>query len=285
MMIQTIVDLGANIGQNIPYYLQKCDLVIAVEANPILCSQLHEQFSHEITSGKLVVVNAGIVEEGFGENTYFYVHKTNSVLSQLDDPEERDLFDCIEIKSITLRNICDLMLSKNLDLIYLKSDLEGFDDRVIRQVNKGILKPKFFSAEIQTLSSVAELVFNSRFNMYKIVEGNTVESIYANVKIVSKNGDLADFTFVDHSAGPMWDDILGKGHPTWEILKILSTVGTGWRDLHATYVKKSFMSFISEINFISTSYLILNEIKVVPKVIRLKILLKICRITAKLKFR
>jgi len=44
MNIHAIVNLGANIGQNIPYYFQKCDLVIAVEANPILCLELEKRF-------------------------------------------------------------------------------------------------------------------------------------------------------------------------------------------------------------------------------------------------
>ena len=36
-MKKIIYDLGSNNGDNIPYYLLKSDLVIAVEANPKLC--------------------------------------------------------------------------------------------------------------------------------------------------------------------------------------------------------------------------------------------------------
>jgi FkbM family methyltransferase len=283
MTTQAIVDLGANIGQNIPYYLQKCDLVIAVEANPILCSKLIENYSDEISLGSLIIVNAAIVEEESSDSTNFFVHRTNSVLSQLDPPEEKELFDCIEIKSINLREIGEQFLPKRVNLLYLKSDLEGFDDRVVRQVNKGNLMPKFLSAEIQTQASIAELVFGSKFNMFKLVEGNTVSSKYGHAKIKSKNGYLVDFKFADHSAGPMWDDIAENPLPTWKMLETLSTLGNGWRDLHASQQKRTMISLFSEINPISICYFILNKLIFFPKMFKLRILLKICRISLKAK--
>lgn len=182
------------------------------------------------------------------------MHKTNSVLSQIDPPEDKELFDCIEIKSMNLKEIGEIVSSKQANLLYLKYDLEGFDDRVIRQVNAGKLKPKFFSAEIQTQAAIAELVFNSRFNVFKLIEGNTVSSKYGHTKINSKYGYPAVFKFADHSAGPMWDDIAESAHPTWRMIRTLSIVGNGWRDLHASQQKRSLVSLMSEINLIALSF-------------------------------
>jgi hypothetical protein len=119
--------------------------------------------------------------------------------------------------------------------------------------------------------------------MFKLVEGNTVSSKYGQAKIQSKNGYLLDYKFADHSAGPMWDDIAENALPTWKMLESLSTLGNGWRDLHASQQKRSAMSLFSEINLIAISYFILNEVVFLPKMFRLRILLKICRISLKAK--
>jgi len=54
---KVIYDIGANNGDDIPYYLQKADVVVAVEANPDLCKQLRERFVESIECGRLVVEN------------------------------------------------------------------------------------------------------------------------------------------------------------------------------------------------------------------------------------
>ncbi len=43
-----IYDLGANNGDDIPYYLRKADKVIAVEANPILSQEIEDRFPDDI---------------------------------------------------------------------------------------------------------------------------------------------------------------------------------------------------------------------------------------------
>ena len=47
-MKKIIYDIGSNNGDDIPYYLLKSDLVIAIEANPKLCDLIQKKFSKEI---------------------------------------------------------------------------------------------------------------------------------------------------------------------------------------------------------------------------------------------
>jgi hypothetical protein len=54
---RVIYDFGSNNSDDIPYYLKKADLVVAVEANPALCNQIRSRFKIEISTGKLVVEN------------------------------------------------------------------------------------------------------------------------------------------------------------------------------------------------------------------------------------
>ena len=56
-MKKIIYDLGSNNGDNIPYYLLKSDLVVAVEANLKLCEIIKKNFKKVIDNGKLVVEN------------------------------------------------------------------------------------------------------------------------------------------------------------------------------------------------------------------------------------
>ena len=79
---KVIYDLGSNNGDDIPYYLLKCDLVVAVEANPILCKHIEARFSDAIQDGRLVVENYVLDTDQSQGNVSFYIHRTNHVLSQ-----------------------------------------------------------------------------------------------------------------------------------------------------------------------------------------------------------
>ena len=54
-MKKIIYDVGSNNGDDIPYYLLKSDLVIAIEANPKLCNLINERFNKEISQVNITV--------------------------------------------------------------------------------------------------------------------------------------------------------------------------------------------------------------------------------------
>lgn len=60
--IRIIYDFGANDGDDIPYYLMKADLVVAVEANPGLCAQMSVRFADEVRSGRLIIENCVLTD-------------------------------------------------------------------------------------------------------------------------------------------------------------------------------------------------------------------------------
>ena len=62
-MKKIIYDLGAGDGSNIPYYLLKADIVVAVEANPKLCQIIKKKFNKEISKKNLIVENVIITNE------------------------------------------------------------------------------------------------------------------------------------------------------------------------------------------------------------------------------
>lgn len=42
--MSVIYDLGANRGDNLPYFLSRADLVVAVEANPALAREMNSEY-------------------------------------------------------------------------------------------------------------------------------------------------------------------------------------------------------------------------------------------------
>lgn len=80
MQKKIIYDFGANTGENLPYYLKKADLVVAVEANPSLCVGIREKHCNEIQKGRLVVENCVITTEKKAKVVPFYISKVSSVL-------------------------------------------------------------------------------------------------------------------------------------------------------------------------------------------------------------
>ncbi len=70
-MKKIIYDLGASAGENLPYFLLKSDLVIAVEANKKSCDIIREKFTKEINEKKLIVENC-IVGEKDEQNEIFF---------------------------------------------------------------------------------------------------------------------------------------------------------------------------------------------------------------------
>ena len=50
-MKKIIYDIGSNNGDDIPYYLLKSDLAVAIEANPDLCNLINQRFKNEIVKG------------------------------------------------------------------------------------------------------------------------------------------------------------------------------------------------------------------------------------------
>jgi hypothetical protein len=87
-----IYDVGSNNGDDIPYYLIKGDIVVAVEANPVLCEGIKQRFANEIQRGRLFLESCVVTaDEGLG-SVDFYVHDTYHVQSQIGVPDN-DVLD------------------------------------------------------------------------------------------------------------------------------------------------------------------------------------------------
>lgn len=231
MKPKVIWDLGANAGMNLDYFLYEADLVVAVEANPLLVDQIVQRFAAPIDKGQLVVVNAAITLDDTSTVTPFFVHQTNSVLSQLPEPplESRSEFREIQVGCVSLaRLIRDFGIP-----YYVKIDLESFDSYVLRELFALGVFPTFVSAEAHSPEVLEILIKDGGYTGFTLVNGASVHLRYRWHRIRTPEGNFFH-RFPLHSSGPFGGDLPGPWYSPDGIQGLLRLEGFGWKDLHAT---------------------------------------------------
>ncbi|MBD2465131.1 hypothetical protein H6G89_29420 [Oscillatoria sp. FACHB-1407] len=228
-----IYDFGSNNGDNIPYYLLKSDLVVAVEANPLLCEQIRGRFSQEIAAGKLVVENGVLDVDDSSENVPFYIHKTNPVLSQFPCPDPSILGEFEEVY-LPPKNVVDIIEAHG-DPYYIKIDIEHYDHIILRYLFLNGIFPPYLSAESHNIDVFCLLAALGEYEAFKLVDGHTVSTKYKDHEIATNSGSQI-YSFPYHSAGPFGNDIKGDWMIKDHFATLLLFAGLGWKDIHVSSV-------------------------------------------------
>jgi len=227
-----IYDFGANCGLNLPYYFLKARKVVAVEANPALCEEMRKRFSAKIRDGSLVIENCAIGTEGHARgDVSFYLHKKNSVLSQMMPPalEETNQFEEIRVEA---HSAVDLV-RKHGEPLYVKTDVEQCDHLVLADLFGASIRPPFISAEAHSTDILYLLAHSGGYERFKLVRGFTVHTVFKGWK-VSVNGTRVPHDFPRHSAGPFGSDLPGRWIGAGQMFQRLVNEKKGWKDIHAT---------------------------------------------------
>ncbi len=231
-----IYDLGANIGLNIPYYLLKADLTVAVEANPRLAAELRTNFADEIYHGRLAIVESAVTAaEQCNKEIDFFVYqgasKYGHVLSTLEDSVGADSpkFKRISVPTVSVTELFSTFGPPH----YVKIDIEHHDAVVLRELLQTDWRPDYVSAEAHDPSVAALLLLAEEFVGFKIVEGESVGFEFAETTIRTGDG-LKPWSFPYHSAGPFGDDLPGSWLDRKSLLQSYAAIGPGWLDLHAS---------------------------------------------------
>ena len=226
-----IYDFGANNGDDLPYYLKKADLVVAVEANPALCGQIKERFSAEIAQDRLRVENCVLTAEGAETEVYFYLHKRHHVLGQFPEPDVSVIGD-YERVLLPSQSVMQV-LHRHGAPYYIKIDIEHYEPTILRELFRNGVRPPYLSAESHSIEVFALLAGMGEYAAFKLVEGATVVAKYKNHRI-AVNGSSELYSFPAHSAGPFGDDITGAWMSADDLFELLAAGGAGWKDIHAT---------------------------------------------------
>lgn len=227
-----IYDIGANTGDDLPYYMKKADKVVAVEANPRLATIIESRFRPEIDAGVLVVESVAVTEDENDAPIGFWIHTENHVLSTARPPQTQDLnqYDYFEVKGKTLQALFDMHGFPS----FVKLDIEGLDANVLRGLLIHSPAPPYISAEGHDPAILGLLSGLGGYTRFKIVEGKSVSRQFRNFSFRASNGNTAVYSFPAHSAGPFGEDIPGPWLNASDMFQILRVRGLGWYDIHAS---------------------------------------------------
>jgi len=237
-MKKIIYDVGSNNGDDIPYYLLKSDLVVAIEANPDLCNLINQRFKNEITQGKLIVENCVVQNENSLNEVPFYIHKTNHVLSQFPKPLKIENFT---EKKLPSKNIIEI-IKKYGNPFYIKIDIEHSDHSILKEILSNKITPDYISCESHHIEIFATLLSSQKYKSFKLVDGAAVSKKYANYEIATNSG-LQKYSFPHHSAGPFGNDISGPWMTANNFFQLLGLVGLGWKDIHVSRVDEPDLNY------------------------------------------
>ncbi|MET0179881.1 MAG: FkbM family methyltransferase [Novosphingobium sp.] len=227
---RVIYDFGMNNGDNLDYYLMKGVRVVGIDANSALCERVRERFSLAIDSGQLRVVNAALTTGNDGGSVDFYLHRESHVLSQLLRPaeSERHSFEAVTVPCRTPASI----VREHGHPIYIKVDVEHFDQQVLNNLFENGILPDEVSAESHSVDVFASLV-NAGYTAFNLVEGASVPVVYANTMVDTPNGPV-EFSFKPHTAGPFGQDLTTEWLNADSFLYHLAFARLGWKDIHAS---------------------------------------------------
>lgn len=231
--MKVIFDIGANKGQNLNYFLNKADIVIAIEANPYLVEKIESDFKKFINNKKLIVRNIALTNNENIKKIDFYIHKIKNTHSTIY-PDDISKFYKHEVKCDKASLIIQKYLKEfNISKIeYIKIDIEGADKLVLEDLLKNNILAKNLSVECHD-PEVLELLISSPYNSFKFISG--IDRNFKNdIKIITKDFNEKIINFHVHSSGPYGEDIPGEHYDKKSILPYFFNNGLGWFDVHCS---------------------------------------------------
>ena len=227
-MKMLIYDVGMHNGDDTAYYLMKGAKVIAVEADPALCSSARERFASEIAQNSLKILNVAVSDQE-GE-VDFFINENSTVQSSLHG-RERPGFKKIRVNAHRLSRLFKMHGMPS----FVKIDVEHYDHIILRDLRTACCLPDHLSVEAHNFEVVRELL-RCDFGKFRLLRGNTIARRFANHKINTPDG-AKTHSFPQHSSGPFGDDL----NEPWISAEAIVTswlvrgslYGQSWYDIHA----------------------------------------------------
>ena len=166
-----VYDVGFNNGDDSAYYLNRGFRVVAVEANPELVEEGRIRFASEIAAGRLTLLNTAMWENRDAKLS-FYINNTESGQSSLDPERGKKGGDYQEVTVGTV-SIKDLFAQYGVPW-YLKIDIEGADEMVIRSLPRNGGVPKYISFELNHGCPAVELLSPLGYAGFKLINPDTL---------------------------------------------------------------------------------------------------------------
>ena len=266
--MKIIFDFGANQGQNLNYFLEKADIVIACEANSNLVLKIKSDFKEFIDKKKLIVENIALIDDENIKKIDFFVAKgKKSVMSTLFPDSIHNYYrqevECGKASTLIKKY---LKIFNTSEIEYIKIDIEGADKLVLNDLIKNDILAKNLSVECND-PEVIEFLLKSKYKFFKLVKG--ADSFFKeNVEIITKDKKKKFINFDKHSSGPYGDDIPGSYYDKKSIIPYFLNNGLLWTDVHCSFEKKGNLQNIQYISRTHLSGFRYHLINLLPQFIK-----------------
>ncbi len=166
-----VFDIGFHNGDDSAYYLERGHDVVAVEANPALAESGRGRFAGAVASGRLTILNVAMWRAS-GEHISFYVNDTDSGWSSIDPAQGQrgGKFHQVEIETVSVSDLFDRYGVP----WYLKIDIEGADEMVLRSLPRKTEMPRYLSCELGHGSPAVDLLSSVGYSGFKLINPETL---------------------------------------------------------------------------------------------------------------
>lgn len=235
-----IYDIGMHWGLDAQFYLAKGFNVVSVEANPQMAAKMRDQQAREVADGRFAIVDKAIWHTP-GEEISFYVNPVkddwSSTIKNWAETAGHETQE-IRVPTVTLAQMFDEFGVP----YYLKVDVEGADETVVRQLLADPRRPAYVSVEASSLDLFA-LLFSAGYDRMQLVN----QALHGLTKAPSpsREGAYVDATFTAHMSGLFGRDLPPEGwvhfqeaadrYLTYRSVQSRDLgLGYGWLDVHVT---------------------------------------------------
>ncbi|MEC9375262.1 MAG: FkbM family methyltransferase [Pseudomonadota bacterium] len=212
-----IYDLGLHQGEDTSFYLAKGFRVVAFEADPDLISKCRENFSTEINSGRLTLIEGAIVENPITDTVTFYKNNNVTVWGTIDpkwkDRNARMGWESEEIKV----PVVDLgaCIEKYGIPYYIKIDIEGADRFSLQKLGEFEKRPNYISIESSKISlrdiyDELAILEGLGYCGFQAVQQATIPGL--NAPRPAKEGNDINYEMKPDSSGVFGKELPGKWH-------------------------------------------------------------------------
>ena len=166
MINNLIYDVGMHNGDDTAYYLHLGYRVLAIEADPTLCSKASIRFKNEIEEGRLTILNIGVASVPGTQD--FWICDGNSVWSSFDKSIASR--DGLPHHSINVECQTFGWILENFGIpYYLKIDIEGNDYLCIEGIRNSNDLPRYVSCELGDIDKFTRALDGLGFSKYKVI--------------------------------------------------------------------------------------------------------------------
>jgi FkbM family methyltransferase len=231
MINDLVFDIGMHAGVDTEYYLDLGYRVVGIEANPILAEVCKSKFQEAIAGERLFIENIGIHNEV--GSLVFYVNKCDewSSFNQCLGTRGGD-YGTIKVNCLTL----SYFVEKYGMPFFMKIDVEGVDEFVVRDLSKMNSRPAYISVEDAGIQCLIAL-YESGVRKFKFTNQPDAQKLQ---RPMVRSGPRL---FGVSSSGPFGSDLPGEWMDTHSAFKYyvdnVRQPGhppiNGWWDIHGRY--------------------------------------------------